>query len=61
VPILDLAQNRFQILSDRFLTFAGILNFNGLRGYSLGEVSLARQWVELVREIRWYEKACPWQ
>src|SRR5271165_1321109 len=42
MPILDLEQNRLQIVGHGFLTFAGSLNFNGLRGYSVGEVSLAR-------------------
>ena len=30
VPILDLAQNRFQIVGDRFFTFAGVLEVSGL-------------------------------
>ncbi len=42
VPILDLAQDRFQILRYRFRAFAGILNLNHIQGHRVGEVSLCR-------------------
>jgi hypothetical protein len=42
VPIFDLAQNRFQIVGDKFPTFAGILNLNSRRSHRVGEISVAR-------------------
>ena len=38
----DLSQDRFRILDDRFRAFAGILNFDGIQRYRLGEIGLAR-------------------
>ena len=41
VPLLYLAENRLQIVSHSFITFASVLNLNGDRAHCVSKVSLA--------------------
>jgi hypothetical protein len=42
MPALYLAQDRFQVVCYGFCAFAAILNFDGVDGYRVGEIGLAR-------------------